>query len=561
MAGAAPARGATRRLPARPVRAAGDGSGSERPRITIRPSDLLEGRAYIRIPFVGKLLLLHWAGAPWLDRKPDAFLHGLQGEVMARGEREKIVHGASRLGKSVLGGSECFLDWLIPGTKTAIVASRYSHVEHEFQYFYKAVRTLFRGHDQAHAHLMYRNRQNYAVFEADSVWGSSVRGYSTDADEGANLLGREFTRVVLGEGSHISQFVLEKRVWRALDSALMGLQKSRRRQGWLSIYTTPKEYEGASSAEFDRIQKAAREAGYDGDDWSVFELDKAPTWAETVWIYEADILENPAYDKKAYEAARTRLSAAAFAEQYQGKRRYRTGRVYPGFDPQTDTVPFPHNVADMRLFVGIDTGAYFGAVLLGLDRNRVLWVLGEVYTEQTKLVDNAEYIKAMLQERLGIPAWGGVLQRIDRWVVDPASQHKLDLIEALDLPTITTPTRGQGQFDLIPTIDTVNMLFDEGQIRVVSDVPIFIDQATRYVWKETKVHGDKGQKIIKEPRKVYDHLMDAFRFAAVPLWEEGPLEADPEPATWAEEWEREQRESLWGDLKRQMREAQEREGW
>jgi hypothetical protein len=113
--------------------------------VKITVADLREGRAYIRFPLAAKLNLCHWAGAPWAERKPNAWLHGLQVEVLARKEREKIVHGASRLGKSVLGGCDIIIGLHTHNARVGVFAHRWDHVAHEFRYAHVGVKNIYRG--------------------------------------------------------------------------------------------------------------------------------------------------------------------------------------------------------------------------------------------------------------------------------------------------------------------------------------------------------------------------------------------------------------------------------
>lgn len=529
----------------------------EVPRLKIKPQDILDRRAYIVLPPEAKIKLCHMAGAPWSDKDPEAKLHELQVQVLSRKEREKIVHGASRLGKSVLGGCEGILQLMLPFTNTAVVASRFLHVGHEFKYIYQGMRKLFRGHQGALIRATYKNRQNYHEYDIETMWGSRCQGYSVDQDEGAQLLGQEFSQVILGEGSHISFDILNTKVMRAIDGALMKRQDGIQREtGYLTIYTTPKGYEGCSAAEWERVMKETQQKP------EQLHYGKVP-FAQTVWLREANILENPAYDRSVFEARKKTLSKHAFEEQYLGKMSFRTGRIFLEYDEQKHYVPNPssHVVQKCRLGVGIDTGAYFGAALVGLAPNGHKHVLGEVYTQQQTIVESAEAIKEMVVETLGpvfgVSEYDVLKERIDLWVVDPASQHKLELIELLDI-TLSHPTRGQGKFELIPTIDQIRQMFRNNELTIGEQCIFLNDQLRKYIWKVTKSAGGSGAArtpVVVEPKKAYDHVVDAMRFITVPLHEMGPLEEAPPPLTRSQFFQNYIDSRLGGELRREMEEA------
>jgi hypothetical protein len=521
-------------------------------KITVTPQDLADRRAFFTLDGEAKVKLAHLAGAPWSDKDPDATLHDLQVECLSRPEREKIIHGASRLGKSVLGGAEVLIEAMIPFSKTAIVAARYDHVSHEFQYVYRGMRELFKNFPQAFKRLIYRHSQNYHDYECSTIWGSMTRGYSTDSDDGAALLGQEFTRVVLGEGSHITQDILEKKIMRAIDGALMKRADGYEREtGYLSIYTTPKGFEGCSAAEWERVQKQTARAPHKLHYGTV-------SFPESVWIREANILENPGYDRRVFEARKRSLSKAAFEEQYEGKMTFASGRIFAEYNEETHHRPLPSHaqIRDMRLGVGFDTGAYFGAVLVGVDRMHQAWVLGEVFTQKQTIDESCIEVRNMIIEILG-PAFAcddfeALANRIDLWTVDPASQHKMEIMDRLDDIGLCTPTRGEGKFDLLPTIETTRTFFAERRLFINDDLTWLPDQIKKYIWKVQKTVGSKNAPTVKEPRKSYDHVIDALRFIIVPLMDLGPLDELPAPVTTKDAWERAQRERVFGPLNRAM---------
>jgi hypothetical protein len=533
-----------------------DTTPEEWPTIKVSVRDLWEARARVVHSPEAKIKLCHLAGAPWSDKDPDAQLHDLQIEVLSRPEREKIVHGASRLGKSVLGGCETLCESMLPGSKTAIVAGRFDHVAHEFQYVYAGLRKLFRTAPQAFMRLVFKHSQNYHEYDAAPIWGSRVRGYSTKEDEGAALLGQEFSRVCLGEGSHISKDILEKKVMRAIDGALMTRRDGLMIEtGYLSIYTTPKGYEGCSASEWERIMEQTKRQP------EKFHYGNVP-FPQTVWIREANILENPAYDRSIYDARKKTLSKAAFEEQYDGKMTFASGRIYAEFVEHTHRVPMPPNekIRQMRLGVGIDTGAHFGMVLCGIDPQGVVWLLAEVYTQKVTINDSCDEVKDELLRVLGpvfaTKEWDVIKETIDRWIVDPASQHKMELNDLLDI-CVEVPDRDEGKFELLPTIEQVRNLFGANQLFMADTLDWTYDQLRKYVWKQIKAVGAKNAPIVKEPKKDYDHLMDAMRFVVVPLWQMGPPDIDEIPVlTMAEAWEIARKERIHGPLKKILEKAE-----
>jgi hypothetical protein len=522
--------------------------------------DIVERRAYLRIPFVGKLLLCHEAGAPWADDNEDAHLHALQVECLAHREREQIIEGASRLGKSVLGGCKLTLAQHLPFRKVATVAKRYDHVSHEFQYLYASMKRLYKTAPSALKRLIFKHQVNYHDYDCETIWGTRSIGISVEADEGAQLLGREFTDVVCGEGSHIPPHVFNTKLLRAVDSA-KALNEDQE-IGEISIFTTPKEDEGCSASEVERVMKQTKRRP------ELLHYGRAP-YAATVWIRQASIFENPAYNKDVAKAREASLKAAdrhAWEEQFLGLRGTRSGKIYWGFDASRHvrTIPTIAEIRRMRLGIGIDTGANAGIVLGGIDPKWKRWALGEVYTEGGQTIWTVlEQMDEMLVERLG-PCFGTSDPRelynfIDVWVVDPASQHKPEIIDRLDVALQVPNT--QDQKNLLATIDFIHDLFQSDQLFYADGfTETLIEQTRRYIWKVLKSpRRNANSPTIKEPLKEFDHLLDALRFLFVVMELYGPQDEMPPPLDMQEAFERAQKEAIHGPLREVLRQAAERE--
>lgn len=505
--------------------------------VRVTPDQFLSGEAYLRWTFRAKVALAELAGAPWSDKNPKASVkkHREQMRYLSRMERVKVLQGGSRLGKSVLGALDLLIAFITPGSKCAVVASMYEQVDAEWRYFDKGVKRLFGSNLGLMTHYVYKNTPNYHAFGADAVWGSTARGYSTSEGEGDVLMGKEFTDMILGEGSKISIDIFDTKMWRGLNSALMGYERTRRESGRLSVYTTADEMNGVSSHLWDRANAAT------SGDTRLLAYGKVD-FAASMYFREVDVLANPDYDRKAYDAAKQLLTPEAFAEQFQGKRGLRVGRVYSEYQPalhKVNSATFDWSkLRQMRLFVGFDTGNHFAAVLVGLDRNKEFWLLGEACADKTHIDRCAEKVKEMLIRTVGraygLETYEQVRLAIHGWKVDPASEQKIELRQALGLnsdgesgysgPSLTLPTRfGGGKFLLVPTIKIVKGLFEANKIHVLDNLPQWHREAGKYKWAKKKLGGAEGDHVEQKPVEADDHALDAMRFALVPLGLAGPL--------------------------------------
>lgn len=510
--------------------------------VRITMQDIAEGRAYIRLSPEAKVKLLHMAGAPWSQQNPDAKLSDLQKEVLGRKERIKIVLGGSRLGKSVLGGCELLCELAVPGTKSTVIAATYDLCGSEFQYAYDGFIKLF-GRAAA-TRLRCVNLPAQKEFIISTIWGAEARAYSTDTEDGQAILGKEFDLVVLGEGSQISAEIWQNKIRRAIDGRIRKVSKgSQRMTGRAVIYTTPDGFDGASAHEVERVRKLTN------DQPDKLHFGEVP-YPQTVYFRTASVLENPDYDPEVFEAAKKTLDKAAFETQYLGKMVRRTGLVVPEFSKEHHIRPMPprERIKDMRLAVGIDTGHSFGAVLAGIEKNRTKWILADMYTEGMRTSENAEEIRRMVVEALG-PVFGfdasddsafdKLRDRIDLWMIDPASQGKYDLDEHLEVGL------GAEKHDWQTTMNAFRDMFKSNRLFLTEEVSFLPEELSKLTWPVMKDYRQTGQHLKTRGK---DHVTDAARFALIPLEAAGPLEDDAQPMDVVDAFKQQQRRAVIGGL-------------
>jgi hypothetical protein len=394
--------------------------------------------------------------------------------------------------------------------------------------------------------ITYTNTQTHHDMQIESVWGSLVRTFSTDRKDGDAILGKEFDLIVLGEGSKIASDTFDRKIWRAADRRVKINPDTGyyRRTGRVCVFTTPTAYEGCSAAEFERVK--ARGKG----DKTCLNADKdGVNWLESVWLREAANVENPPFSKEAIAAAKRRLPADIFEEQYLGLMRRRAGLIYKEYDPQLhdQPLPSPERIRNMRLGLGMDTGKIFSAILMGVEPDNTKWVLGEVYTKEESISSNCVYVKKMLYDILGailtdMPcerdvdedienAFKDLHDQIDVWRIDDASQHKEDTFELLGVPI------SFDQLEVLGTIDRVREWFNNEQLYIAKETTIDPDEGEglrwelgRYAWRTaSKITG--SSKAVLQPVKKDDHACDALRIVGIPLDSAGPAVIDNKPKT------------------------------
>lgn len=483
--------------------------------ITLTFESFLRGEASIHLPLEAKLRLLERAGAPWNDRDPEASVrnHKIQVSALGREDRELLILGGTGLGKSALGGMFCLLEMLLPKKQVAVVAQFYKHVGDEFKYVVEGLKKLFPDGMWRTAFPVMKctNQQKYQEYHVSSIWGSECKGYSAGEQEGAMILGSGFDLVVCGEGDLIPYGVYTRKIRRSMDRRASKTSIGNR-TGRIVLFTTPAFGEGAASCIYRRVME---ETGGD------LEMASYPnvSWAESVWISGGSFLDNPSNSVEVYEATKKMLlkeDPDAFYEQYEGKLRGRSGAVLKEFDRQKMVVEMPTlaELRQMRFGVGIDPGSKFGAVLVGMTRDRRYFVLAEAYNEFTRVKENSDMLKDrcvdVLSEIVGFKPtadsdadWKKIEHLIEGVFVDRASEQKLEIEDELG-------TVEYVQLDVAGTLSSLRQKMVEGKFFVVDECTQWLKDVARYTFKTHK--GMDSFEKTGELRKLHDHLFDATRY-------------------------------------------------
>jgi len=523
----------------------------------ITVNDIAEKRAFIYLDGQAKVDLAHLGGAPFTD-DPSHTLHKVQVDFLHRLDRECILHGGSRLGKSVVGGVEAAAGLVVPGMRIAIIADTYDHCYNEFEYAFKLFDKLY-GEDATTVYDFIHHGNQHKM-QIDTIWDSTLQVFSVGNDYLDSILGTEWDIIVAGEGSKIDPEIIKFKVWRALSGrAKVSSTGFRRRTGFLKIFTTPDGEFGYPNYVMDKVNKETLgqpeqyQYGNKRLDRETGKWEYTP-WEETVYIRTESVLANPAYSREEFDAAEKRLGAdsAAFQEQFLGLVVRRTGVILNKFNQDKHRFNLSEVPVDklktMRFGIGIDFGKNFGAVLVGMDRTGTFYVLGEVFNVEKLTSEDAQAIKQMcirvLGKMVGIGEllvresdmelqWKEVVKAIDLVYVDSAGQQKDDIQHYLGVPIGYT-----GGLEVTATLNMTNELFGDGRLLLESHLFTLPDEVKNLVWKPTK-RGIGGEASQEKPHG-QRHVCDALRYVLVPMTQLGPLKEDGKVYDFFEAYDRSQ---------------------
>ena len=488
-------------------------------------SDLLEGRAHMRLPKEAKIRLCEIAGAPWNKEVADCQLSEIQRRFLEREERTLVLSAGSRMGKSALGACFALCELALPNRRIAIIGSEYQYALNEFEYLYPAFGKLF-GWGCAVKHG-YANQGNYYKGFIETLWGSSVHIFSLKDDNGASLLGKEYDLAIIGEAGRVDTEAIDRNLIRGL--AGRGKVDARtgytRKTGRMTLFSTPKGFEGIMSDTIERVHKLSNNK----PETFQFPEGQVP-WEESIYIEFASVLANPTYSKVEFEAQKKMLPKEDFAEQFEGRRVFRSGLVYSSFDKARHIVKFPRKeqIDEMRLGLGLDTGANTGLVFVGYDREGCLWQLGELSTKDTLIFDTLKDAEALAGD-LGLD-----FNRFDLFQCDIMSQEKLALMNLTSHPWSFT------KFEVRGTIDQMHALMAAGKFKITENCTNTIEQIGKYRWNNDSERSGRDLGVVK----VNDHLLDALRYSGVAIIDLGPTFMAPRQLNY-EQYLKKANEMLW----------------
>lgn len=462
--------------------------------------------------------LAELAGAPWNDKDANSKLGPNQIALLHRPERQIIVFAGSGGGKSVLGAIFGLAELLKPHRRIALIGDTYTHVSKEFGYLYKGFFNLFPKEAATVAHNSISKHRN--DMRLSTAWDSHVETMATRQGEGSVLLGSEYDLVIFCEAAQVPASVYYSMVERALYRRNKVRSNGyRARTGRALFLTTPSGQTGVS---YDLYSNALKRAQ---GDLSSLELRNGANWIDSLYFAEfANIDLNPALDKDAFERYRASLPTHDFATQFLGKAVAKTGRVYKSFDESKHVIDkLPDSLNKFTFGVGIDPGfaAPFGAALVGMSPEGTLHLLNERCIANLNSKEMAEEILAMVSDTLGHLS-DDPKELISEWEIDAHCQtHKLDLPEYLGVDI------SYRKHELLSTLAHLDMCFANNQVFVMDDCDHFKAEARTYRYRSVK-----GS--LKDEPTGPDHVLDAFRYVALVMLENGPNEVTAAPKSFAE---------------------------
>jgi phage terminase large subunit len=203
--------------------------------------------------------------------------------------------------------------------------------------------------------------------------------------------------------------------------------------------------------------------------------------------------ENPFFPKEEFERVRKTMDPVDFEMRYMGQFRKRHGLVYPDFNDRMLFEKAPDRPFN-KVLAGIDWGYTnpAGLVVVGQDYDNHYWVLDEYYAKQKTTSEIINSAKQFLAK-----------YKVNVFYADSAEPDRIEEAKRANLYV------REANKDIKLGVDRVRQIIREGRLHVSNQCRNFIDEIESYHYPEEEEAG-----FVKDlPKKEYDHLMDALRYA------------------------------------------------
>ena len=351
------------------------------------------------------------------EKKRDPRDHAGQLAVLSTPNRHAIVKGPARAGKSFSLAMLGFLYLLIPGVEVWLLARVYDDAEPEFKYLEDFLRTVFYPIDK----YMYSVHADKKTGEAfiETKWGSIIRVKSGKAK--GSITGHELEAILVAEPGWVSAELFEE-VRARMSSRL----------GRIFAFGTPKGLGGFLGRMMRMTSRDMRSGKRLLPGARLVE--NGCEWSQSIFEYHMNPEENPSYVTSEIQAARSELTEAEFASEFEGKMMGDTNLKFPYITDRI-LVPIPREHFQDSVFVlGVDQGERnFGAVLVAWDgevvRNCWEFFDGTEKTIKANLIEINDQVPAMIRVIGGYPdSWQLTIfdsdPLIDNQLIELENEHR-----------------------------------------------------------------------------------------------------------------------------------------
>ncbi|MCW4026135.1 MAG: terminase family protein [Candidatus Bathyarchaeota archaeon] len=338
------------------------------------------------------------------------------GQVIALAAPERNIAGlgAARAGKSYLLALFALLAFLIPGVEIWILARIYADAASEVEYLEKFLNTLFFPYTKHIITKRFDSKTEELTLE--SKWGSVLKVKSAKAK--GSISGRELELALIAEPGWVPDDIYNH---------LRARMTSR--LGRTILLGTPQGF-GGILGRFTQMVGRDERGRQRRIPPSERTIEAGCPWNISLLQYSLTPDQNPEYVSSELAAAKSELTDAEYASEFEGIMASSEGAIFPALSAR-NLVQIPRASQEECAYVlGIDQGPKnFAACLLGYDTEKV-WVVNEYFDNTQRMM------KAKMEEVMDlVPGWirqvGGDPKKwaLTIFDVDPPLLNELSALE------------------------------------------------------------------------------------------------------------------------------------
>jgi len=395
--------------------------------------------------------------------------HDNQKKIHECDKRFIVINSGRRFGKSILVINEVFKRAVQNPGSYWIIAPTYRQV--------KAI--YWRGliGEFIPKEMVKKMNESELYIEVKTITGETSTIELKGADNPDSLRGSALDGVVFDEYAFTKPFV-----WEEIVEPMI-----REKKGWALFISTPKGFNHF---------------------WDMSEYARNPKHKEWAYFHFTSY-DNPYFDKKELDKARSKASPERFAQEYMAEFTKNAGLVYQEFDKDVHVLKIDQPEPNWVKYRSIDFGQTNPTACLwvGIDGAGSLYVYDELYRTGISTSELAHLINAKSADYY-TATYGD----------SAAAQSIKDLAEYGVYVTPIQKTAHASREDYLKAgIEKVRefLKIQEGtgkpKLFVSSRCQNLIDEFLAYSWPEVK---DDVRELNKpeKPEKAYDHALDALRY-------------------------------------------------
>lgn len=308
------------------------------------------------------------------DKRRSPKDHESQMKAIRAKERNIIALGLARGGKSFGLAQLGLLHLLVPGSQLWILGRTYDDCKYEFEYIQNFLFTIFYPVEKHMYDIVFDKKTGDASIT--TRWGAELNVKSGKSK--GSITGQELDCILVAEPGWVDSDLFEE-VRARMSSRL----------GRIFAFGTPKGF-GNFLGRMIRMSQRDMKTGKKLPPGSRL-IENGCPWDRSLLAYDFDAKNNPEYVLSELEAARSELTEAEFASEFEGRMVADQDKKFPFIKNYHRASEIPREIIECTVVLGVDQGPKnFAGIIVGYDGEKI-YLIDEYFDD-----DNDNTMKANL---------------------------------------------------------------------------------------------------------------------------------------------------------------------